>query len=445
MDEEIKRAVKTVIDLRWNKEYASALDHFKQHLAPHGRETVASQPKLVSAVCDCLRETGKVGEAVRFVLNWLRLNPADVVESGQGKNISWLFFFYFQQIKGLPEQAELDFAGELLRQLWPDTAGRNVAERLLFAWAEKQKETGPAGWTAIMEMFEKIPVEDFSTDNRSISLKLKGKQKEVELASAFEQAIMLRIKAAFSLQQYERCIRWSTEALQTGIEFHYGNKLWVTRYIGLCYRQLGELDKAVQHLRLVLRSRKEWFIYKELADLHRLKQEYNEALQAASEGVLLGGYSPFKTGLFELMGDLYQQQGKSESVLWYRLAVQSRVESDWRVSMHLMQVAGVGEHEEMPKAAEQYNKILPLIQGLTKQTDQFVVGLGTLTRILHEGANGDGFITADDGRTVYFRTGQGKVPADKLVLGMRLSFRAVEEERKGKKTLRALKIYEAKE
>ena len=445
MDEEFKKAVKTVIELRWNKEYTSAIDHFKQYLAPHGRETIALYPKLVSAVCDCLRETGKLGEAVRFVLNWLKLNPSDVVRDGQGTNMAWLFFFYFQQLKNLPEQSELDFASDLVRQLWLDHGNRPIAERLFFSWVEKQKETWPKGWTAIKEMLNQLPLADFSNENRSISLKLKGKQKEVELASAFEQAIMLRIKAAFSLQEYEQCIEFSTEALQSGIEFHYGNKLWITRYIGLCYRQLGQLDKAIQHLKLFLRNRKEWFIFKELAELHRLKQEYNEAVQLASEGIVLGGYTPFKTGLFELMGELLHQQQKSESVLWYRLAVQSRIESDWRISLRLMEMAGVDDNDKMAPAREQYDQLLPMIKGLPKQTDQTIVGVGTLTRILHEGPNGDGFITADDGRTVYFRTAQGKMPAEKLIVGMRLSFKAIEEERKGKKTLRALKIYEVKE
>ncbi|MBK9290663.1 MAG: hypothetical protein IPM52_03390 [Bacteroidetes bacterium] len=441
MEHELQDVVRAVINHRWNKEFQQALDLFKTKLAPLGRKQIMEHPRLISAICDCLRETGKTREAVHFVLNWLGMDAEMVVQNELGVNMAWLLFFYFQQPDQQVADSELEFAEMLIVKLGAG-ASRSIAERLFFAWTEKQKGRGEAGYSKLLEVLQMLGPETFDTQTRQISIRLKGKEKEVELASAREQAMMLLIKALYALRQYGECIEVCNKTLQSGIEFHYGNQIWIARYMALSYRQTGKLDEAIHHLELVLRKRREWFVMKELAELYEQVRQIPKAIALATSAAGLGGYSAYKTGLFELLGRMLKDSDGEKSVQWYALAARSRIEAGWRLSYELQAVP----LPENTTAAQMYQALMEHA-GLLKQTaaEEEWVGTGRLTRILHAGENGDGFITSDDGRTVYFRFAQSKVPADQLIEGARYSFKAVKEMRKGKETWRAKKVFACKE
>ncbi len=68
-------------------------------------------------------------------------------------------------------------------------------------------------------------------------------------------------------------------------------------------------------------------------------------------------------------------------------------------------------------------------------------GTGRITRILHEGSNGDGFITDETGKSIYFRFSNCRFKTDQIHEQMQVGFAARESERAGRKVYSALKVF----
>lgn len=124
------------------------------------------------------------------------------------------------------------------------------------------------------------------------------------------------------------------------------------------------------------------------------------------------------------------------------LAIKTRTEKGWKTPQQLTElIARENLTEPQESSAQLYAIITHELKKLIKQhTTGSSAGHtnGTITRILHEGENGDGFITTETGKSVYFRMKKIKGGHKHCTLGAKVKVMATEREYNNKKVYNAI-------
>lgn len=161
------------------------------------------------------------------------------------------------------------------------------------------------------------------------------------------------------------------------------------------------------------------------------------------------GYSEFKTTLFQLAGDIFMAIEKpTEACGMYWLAKQVRNEQLWKVPQELLDALKNCNQKPEVDAATLYEQLkqkhLPITEkqaGEPGDKPETYHGNGLITRILHPGSNGDGFITDEAGNGIYFRFGVCRIKPEAIAEQLRVGFVAKLTERNGKKVYSAVKVF----
>lgn len=159
-----------------------------------------------------------------------------------------------------------------------------------------------------------------------------GKGGQMEYASEREQWYSARCKALREAERYQECIDLATEALEAVQRFHHDDDVWLKYHRARAMSGLGDNAAAVDELRALLPRKKDWFVYRDIAQcLYNLGQ-FDEALASSLDAAL----APLpeienKWRLFLLMGWIIRDQGKLEDAKRHvLLAARVRQKrSDW--------------------------------------------------------------------------------------------------------------------
>lgn len=436
-------SLQSVIQLRWKKDYETAVSYFKEAVVPHMTAAqIAMHPDLVMAVTDSLKELNKQAEALSFVIQWLKIDPQHIRNPKFLKNLSWLVYSFLKTNQRL-NQNFIDWFFKLLIQLKNYQDEKYLFGMLYFGLIKELKKYEQQPWPNISKLLEQFDEKCFDEEASKINFQKGGKDRTTELASDLEKYTMLKIKHFYASANYETCIAICKEALAKHKKFHHGNQVWITRYMALSYQQNAQFDEALHYLNKALSERKEWFIMHEIAVIYYKTKAFDTAIAMAIKAFAEGGYSPYKTSLFAVLSDWMSQKGDHKLAgKFAQLACQCRNEEGWSVPQLLLQKAK--ETSDAP-AAEAYNIYKTILAELapfdTGDKKKAWYGSGMITRILHEGENGDGFITDEYQQSIYFRIAQCKLALEEVYCGKYVSFKAITENRKGKDTHRALKIF----
>lgn len=242
-------------------------------------------------------------------------------------------------------------------------------------------------------------------------------------------------------KQYELCSTICERAIETSPELSDASRIWITRYYALALRQLGDVNRAITHMEVLTKRKPEWFIYRELAEMYLQKGDTADGKKWLVMAYRLGGHNPSKVNLYEQLGNFYNDQGiPALARQLYLLAVGVRQEQHWSIPESLKAKASGNEPTGSSKPALLYCSILKLLQ-LTTEVNGMLYGEGKITRILHPGPNGDGFITDTEGNTVYFRFVQTNIKANEVAVGDKVKFKARPTVHRGQERFRAIKVY----
>jgi hypothetical protein len=180
------------------------------------------------------------------------------------------------------------------------------------------------------------------------------------------------------------------------------------------------------------------------------KSNLDEALRVFLQAFDVQGYSEYKTGLFQLGGQIFEAKNQKERACrLYALAALARHENNWGIPETLQQsLKSCNSALTGVKAVDFYrhvNKDLKPVKETGHTTDQskqdVYHGTGKVTRILHEGSNGDGFITDEYGKSVYFRFSNCRFNTELVKEQMHVGFAARESDRGGRKVYSAIKVF----
>lgn len=263
-------------------------------------------------------------------------------------------------------------------------------------------------------------------DPRQLSLECKPyvdeNGKTQEYASDRENWYAWRTKALEKQKHYEECIELCEAALVELPSFHYGNDVWFTWRIAKSLMGLGHKAEASEKFQAVLKSKKEWFVQQELAQLLFEEGEIDAALDYAIEAALNHGELKNKYKLFLLMGKIFEKLGDSENAkkhielaaaAWSELPG-NKLPSDLNTMMTRfgISISDGNASQELLNALRPYWRQRKL-SSLPKHT-------GTIKTILPHGKAG--FVTSDSGKDYYFQLSSFEGSRKRVQSGLRVEF-----------------------
>ncbi len=437
--------------LRKEKKYKEALEIYKTEIHGHYKPAdIKAEPWIIFSIMFCLRKMNNPRAALDFFSKTMKLKAGPDIPEQLIREYGWSLFSQADQkvenyhddnfiitenIQSIEKVLDfLSFSNEYL-----------LYTRLFFVLAELEMKRENPQWPVIRKRLEKFLPGQFSCEPSTIKVNIKGREKDMELASDLEKYYMLYTKTVFQLGEFEVCIRLCREALEKVTRFHHGNNLWITRRLALCYTNTGNLDKAIDGFGEILKQKSDWFIQNELALLFYQKKNIEKALILACTAALNGGFSEYKVNMFIQLGHMF---GAAKIDLLpcrhFLLSLAVRKEKGWKVPLDLINLVETFQCGSTDKTAkEQYESLkkewIKRI-GDKKEKDEYIEGMGQVSAVLHEGSNGDGFINDDEGRGIYFRFPVVKGDANLIKKGLRVRFIAKKKEFKGKQVWNAIKV-----
>lgn len=191
-------------------------------------------------------------------------------------------------------------------------------------------------WQLLNRFCDLTTPESLSTECKTVKIKRKGEELDKELASDRENWYAAKSKSLFELGMYDECIKVSSTALEVLDKFHYSNKIWFNFRIALSKKQLGDIDGALKILLKIVKKKPEWFIQKEIAELFKNKNDYQNAIIYSIQAMNNFGDIEYKVGLIEILGDILEH--KNEPILaakHFMLSKMIKLKKGWRVSSSL--------------------------------------------------------------------------------------------------------------
>ena len=99
----------------------------------------------------------------------------------------------------------------------------------------------------------------------------------------------LTTKALLDINQYDKCISLSTEALLNLNEFTYDSDIWFKWRIAKSFNQLGDYDQSLDYLNDIEQFKNDWFIDNLIAENYFFKNDLDNALKYAASAALAKG------------------------------------------------------------------------------------------------------------------------------------------------------------
>ncbi|MFW5758718.1 MAG: DUF7017 domain-containing protein [Bacteroidota bacterium] len=442
---------KELFALRQNKQYEKVLDYYKTSVHKQfEREEIIAHDYLVANLLHALRKSNKTLQAIEYMHNHLRLFPDIYLHTQTYYEYGWNLYQHIKHTEiNHTNQTLPRYAADALKIISKELKKENylLFSRLFFILSKKMLLKGEPA-KRLDALFEQYTWEDFSPEPQKTTLTKKGVQKEIELASDQETFLVRRSKTLLLNQRYHECITHCEETLQKIQKFHQGNQLWISRNLSMALAQTGQTHHAIEKLHKVANTKKDWYLYHELAQMYQHAEKYEEALLWFCKAALRQGNTHYKTGLYENMSRFFEKTREHDQLcLHLGLANAIRKEQNWRIPSENQTLAKkhACQTDNGLQSEKIYEQLSKWWQCQTANHESQNYETGTITRILNDGENGDGFITAKGGKSIYFRFKKCQIPSDQIRQGVKVSFLATSRTYKGKEVWNATRVNLAEE
>ena len=243
-------------------------------------------------------------------------------------------------------------------------------------------------------------------------------------------------KAYFEVEDYEKCIETSKEALESLDVFTNNSDVWYNWRIAKSYRELLDNNEALRYLEEVAKVKKDWFVQKEIAENYYVLGEDEKAQDYICEAVLTNDPLTIKVNLYHLAYKILKEINPELALKHAELFCAIKLENDSKVPDDIEEL--LIDEETLDKNALESE--IRQYWTMYKFKDQELKN-GTVTRIFEHGRSG--FITSDDDESVYFNVSEYK--GDDLKVGDYVSFYTEKsfDKSKNRESTRAVNIRNA--
>lgn len=452
--------------LKKDGKFSEALAFFKENKACFPIDELAKNEYVVSDVLTCLRHTKQLDAGFKFLeiynigidssqklwilmaygwLLWAKYKEENGSDSGTTEAA---LFFEEEDEDGFSPQdfsydrnelvGRIETLISILQQVNNDFAKTLVSNLFLIVLKTEKKKVAP-NWKFVDDFCNQINPALLSTACTTIEIEQKGRLQPLELASDLENWYAYKSKALMKLGNWQECLEISKEALDKLDSFHFSNDVWFSRRVALAKRHSGNIEAAIGELQRILKKKREWYIQKELAELYFEKGDLDAAFRMAVEAVNNFGPLEFKVDLIFLVGEILNEQGKSNLAFkHYSLSKLIRQSEEWKVSPKVLEALNQFEQTELP--LKDLGKLKSELRAYWKGSNKTSTNEGEIVKILHDNQRGkDGFIKSNDGE-VYFSVSPKWHLTKDLAVGKRVVYTVMRSIDGKKKFTKILKI-----
>lgn len=269
-------------------------------------------------------------------------------------------------------------------------------------------------YTRILEWSKKInPVNLDVKDFNGVS----AEGKKFRKPSDKESYYLKLSKALEKCEKYNECISLCDEALKL-----FPEEIWFKWHKGVALRHLQKYDNAIELLKEVNRTKRDWFVFKELSACYYEKKEYENAFKYFIEGCIGSARVPNPENRWELYflgGKILQKLNKNDiaakhMIYTYRL----REESGFKIQDFLQKEVAGNIEQDKRSSGEIMNELKVFWN--SEQNNLSPRLTGTIKTLIKE--NSAGFITSDKGNDYYFLAKNFRGNRTDLVHGKQVEF-----------------------
>ena len=265
--------------------------------------------------------------------------------------------------------------------------------------------------------------------------------REVKLASNKEKYYNWLSKSYQEVEDYDECLIVSKKALEELTSFTNNGDIWFKWRIARSLRELGEYDEAIEYLKDVYKTKKDWFVQWEIAENYFFKGEPDKSLEYAVSAALSRGDSDKKIKLYSLLEDLLEDDEPEIALKHSYLIYSIRLHNEWNIDEELEEeILNAGLDTENMEYWKIENELKGYWKDLKFKTQQ--PNYGKIKRIMPHGKSG--FIKRDDGEDFFFNGFEFKGDPNKYREGIKVSFYLEEgyDKKKNEVKMNAVNIYD---
>lgn len=242
-------------------------------------------------------------------------------------------------------------------------------------------------------------------------------------------------KAYLECEEFEKCIEISKEALSNLNKFTNNSDVWYRWRIAKSYKELLENNEALKYLDEVVKVKKDWFVYKEIAENYYILEDDEKAQEYLGDAILTNDPLTIKVNLFYLAYKILKDSNPDLALRHAELFYAIKLENDSQMPEDIEELL-IDEVTINKKDLEREIKEYWLEYKFKDQELQY----GTVTKIFEHGKSG--FITSDNNESLYFNVSDYK--GDGLHEGGYVSFYTEKsfDKSKNRESIRAVNIRE---
>jgi hypothetical protein len=379
-------------ELREKGMHIDALAYFKEHIdKQYGKAAIGQNRWLVADIVQCLRKTGKAAEGLRFYLHYLKMDSGQIDNVRLRSELGWSLFAILRDGQELPHAAALQ--AYYLHSL------NHAKDGLLFTalfWKLLSAELAlkEPKYSLLKEALQNHSPGNLSAEPQKLVAQVKGREKEISLASDRQRWFVEMAKVQYMLKEYQECIQTVENAFAMPIDLQPDAAFWLMRRKYHAMAGLGNFDGAAHGLQQLIGQKHDWFLFKDLAEIWHCAGNMEMSHTNALIACLLPGKLPYKVSLFEFMCqhlDLGQARQAHQVLVAY-----IRQQNEWKLSPAQQQLL-----DATPNPGQSNKETLNYWMETLKNKN--ILMEGEIGRILHPGPKGDGFINYGQGQKAYFR------------------------------------------
>lgn len=242
-------------------------------------------------------------------------------------------------------------------------------------------------------------------------------------------------KAYLECEEFEKCIEISKEALSNLNKFTNNSDVWYRWRIAKSYKELLENNEALKYLDEVVKVKKDWFVYKEIAENYYILEDDEKAQEYLGDAILTNDPLTIKVNLFYLAYKILKDSNPDLALRHAELFYAIKLENDSQMPEDIEELL-IDEVTINKNDLEREIKEYWLEYKFKDQELQY----GTVTKIFEHGKSG--FITSDNDESLYFNVSDYK--GDSLHEGGYVSFYTEKsfDKSKNRESIRAVNIRE---
>jgi tetratricopeptide (TPR) repeat protein len=391
--------------LRKQKEYAEALKSYEEIYRNH--RTDCDQWDIWGYAY-CLKMTRQHKRAAEVCEKAL----SSCNDFNQLKNVyAWSLFYLWDRDESVDAENHAETADKIIN-LCNEDWKYSPLSKTIFKVVKIGKENGNT--EMMLRYLSLIP--EGKLENRENSFTATS-GKQVQLSSDLEIYYLYLTEALLKSGNYNECIEACTEGLKLLIEVHNKNNIWLSWRQALCYLETNQAELALSILHKISHTKKEWFVFKEIAECYYRSGDLEKAREFALKGANTGGDYSKKVNLYLLIGKIFSSEEKHElAKRHYQLAYKIREENGWQIDNELHKSI-----DFLPPSSASYEIHKELRSVWQELIDE--------NRECHEGSvsnilpnNKAGFIKGNDGNSHYFSFSANGLKPGTLQVGSRVKY-----------------------